>query len=131
MKKHIFEVPTLYGDHHVLEVRRVLAGIAGVQEVYASSGFQIVEVEFDETKTNDLEIAEKLDEAGYLGEWTIPIEVGALSNNDADEKPFFRHTEVVENARKVVSFSQNVTDSGRPLWPCPGLGVIKINPEED
>jgi copper chaperone CopZ len=131
MKKHTFEVPTLYGDHHVLEVRRILAGIPGVQEVYASSSFQVVEVEYDETKTNDLEIAETLDEAGYLGEWSIPIEVGAIRISESDEKPSFRHTEVFENVHEVVSFAQNVSNAGRPLWPCPGMGVIKNTPEED
>ena len=131
MKKHTFEVPTLFGDHHVLEVRRILAGIPGVQEVYASSSFQVIEVEYDENKTNDTEIAEKLDEAGYLGEWTFPIEVGAFAENGSDDRPFFRHTEVIENVREVVSFSQNVCYSGRPLWPCPGMGAITTIPEEE
>ncbi len=125
MKKHTFEVPTLYGDHHVLEVRRILTAVPGVQEVYASSAFQVVEVEYDETKTNDLEIALKLDEAGYLGEWTAPIETGAVQQGDTNNKPFFRHTEVYETARHVVGFSQKVGYTGQSLWPCPGMGVIK------
>lgn len=123
MKKHTFEVPTLYGDHHVVEVRRILTEIPGVQDVYASSAFQVVEVTYDETLTNDLEIAQKLDAAGYLGEWTFPIEFGAFQ--EEERKPFFRHTQVYENTRQVVSFSQKVNYSGRPLWPCPGMGVIK------
>jgi len=131
MKKHTFEVPTLYADHHVLEVRRILAGIPGVQEVYASSAFQVIEVAYDESKTNDLEIAEKLDEAGYLGEWTFPIEIGAIAENAPEDKPFFRHTEVTENVREVVSFAQNISYSGRPLWPCPGMGVVQTQPEEE
>jgi copper chaperone CopZ len=127
MKRHKLEVPTLYGDHHVLEVRRILAEIPGVQEVYASSAFQVVEVLFDETLTNDLEIAQKLDEAGYLGEWTFPIEIGAIQ--EENNKPFFRHTQVYEQTRQIVSFSQNVNFSGRPLWPCPGIGVVKTMEE--
>jgi copper chaperone CopZ len=125
MKKHSFNVPTLYGDHHVLEVRRILTEIPGVQGVYASSAFQVVEVDYDESLTNDLEIALKLDEAGYLGEWTAPIETGAIQQGDTDNKPFFRHTEVYETARQVVSFSQKVDSSARVLWPCPGMGVVK------
>ena len=125
MKKHTFEVPALYGDHHVLEVRRILTEIPGVQGVYASSAFQVVEVEYDDTLTNDLEIALKLDQAGYLGEWTAPIETGAIQQGDPNKKPFYRHTEVYETARQVVSFSQRVGYSGQPLWPCPGMGVIK------
>lgn len=123
MKKHTFEVPALYGDHHVSEVRRLLTEIPGVQEVYASSAFQIIEVTYDENLTNDLEIAKKLDEAGYLGEWSLPIEINVP--HDQGQKPFFRHTQVFETARQVVGFSQQVSYSGRPLWPCPGMGVIK------
>jgi len=122
MKTKIFEVPTLYGDHHVIEVRRILLEIPGVIDVYASSSFQVVEVNYDETKVNDLEISIKLDQAGYLGEWTIPVEVGVLPQSESSLKPYFRHTEVYETSRQVIGFSQNVSYSGRPLWPCPGMG---------
>ena len=125
MKKHTFEVPTLFGDHHVLEVRRILTEIPGVQDVYASSAFQVVEVKYDESLTNDLEIAMKLDEAGYLGEWTAPIETGAIQQGESGAKPFFRHTEVYETAHQNVGFSQKVDYTGKPLWPCPGMGVVK------
>jgi copper chaperone CopZ len=122
MKTKIFEVPTLYGDHHVIEVRRILLEIPGVIDVYASSSFQVVEVNYDETKVNDLEISIKLDQAGYLGEWTIPVEIGVLPQSESSLKPYFRHTEVYETSRQVIGFSQNVSYSGRPLWPCPGMG---------
>ena len=52
-------------------------------DVYASSAFQVVEVTYDPEKINDLEIAMKLDEAGYLGEWTVPIEAGATAYHAA------------------------------------------------
>ena len=122
MKTKIFEVPTLYSDHHVIEVRRILLEIPGVIDVYASSSFQVVEVNYDETKVNDLEISIKLDQAGYLGEWTIPVEIGVLPQSESSLKPYFRHTEVYETSRQVIGFSQNVSYSGRPLWPCPGMG---------
>ena len=76
MQTKRFEMPALFADHHVLEVRRILLELPGVTEVYASSAFQVVEVQYDESKINDLQIAMKLDEAGYLGEWTIPAEAG-------------------------------------------------------
>ena len=57
MKKKLFELPTLYGDHHVIEVKRLLSEIPGVLDIYASSAFQVVEVPYDETKVNDLELA--------------------------------------------------------------------------
>jgi hypothetical protein len=43
---------------------------------------------------------------------------------------YFRHTEVFETSRQVVSFAQKVSYSGKPLWNCPGFGVIKSNMEE-
>jgi copper chaperone CopZ len=137
MRKQQYDLPTMYADHHVLEVRQMLLAIPGVMDVYASSAFQFVEVTFDESQTNDLQISMVLDEAGYLGEWTAPIEVGAIANPSEEKgngvpKAYFRHTEAYETTRKagksVVSFSQNVSSatlsSGRPLWPCPGLGTL-------
>ena len=131
MQKVTYETPALYGDHHVTEIRRILLELPGVIDVYASSAFQIVEVTYDPEKINDLEIAVKLDSAGYLGEWTIPIEAGATSYHAAAGlKPYFRHTAAYEQTRLTVSFAQNVSYLGRPLWPCPGMGTIS-KPMED
>jgi copper chaperone CopZ len=131
VKTVILETPTLYADHHVLEVRRILFDIPGVKDVYASSSFRVIEVTYDETLTNDLEISVKLDEAGYLGEWNVPFEIGAKPVYESEgDKPFFRHTQVFENTRQVVSFTQNIKFSGRPLWPCPGMGVVQKKMEE-
>lgn len=133
MQKKTFETPMLFADHHVTEVRRILLGVPGVQDVYASSAFRIVEVTYDETKVNDLEIAVHLDDAGYLGEWTAPVEIGATFVDTASDshaqKAFFRHTQVFESTRQV-GFSQDMRPSGAPipgasasraLWPCPGM----------
>ena len=121
-----FEVPSLYGDHHVTEVRRLLLEMPGVVDVYASSAFQVIEVTYDPAVLTDLHISVKLDEAGYLGEWTIPVETGAVAERvGAQEKPFFRHTTVYEGTPRTVTFAQKVSYSGRPLWPCPGLGAAK------
>lgn len=123
MQKKTFEIPAMYGDHHVTEVRSLLLSLPGVTDVYASSAFQVVEVTYDETKTNDLEISVKLDQAGYLGEWSFPMEIGAVQSESGNggRKPFFRHTEVFQNSRQVVSFAQNIDQGHRPLWPCPGF----------
>jgi hypothetical protein len=99
--------------------------------VYASSAFQIVEVKYDETKINDLEIAIKLDEAGYLGEWTLPIEIGASPQSAEGQKPYFRHSITYETTKQTLSFSQTVPYQGRPLWQCPGIGAVKMDEEEN
>ena len=125
MKVKTFESPALYGDHHVGEVRQLLLKVPGIVDVYASSAFQIIEVTYDPEKINDLEIAVKLDEAGYLGEWSLPIEAGATAyNSEKGLKPYFRHTAAFEQTRQTVTFTQNVNYLGRPLWPCPGMGVL-------
>jgi copper chaperone CopZ len=132
MEKKTFEVPALYGDHHVTEVRRILLELKGVKEVYASSAFQTVEVIYDEKKISEREIGAKLKEAGYLGEWTVPVEAGTTAHpTDQGEKPYFRHTTVYETTKKTVTFAQRVNYSGRPLWPCPGMGTLSVTRDEE
>ncbi len=125
MRTISFEAPALYGDHHVSEVRRILLEIAGVSEVYASSAFQTIEVTFDPEKTQAELIETRLQEAGYLGEIPMLLETGiAVERREGDG--VFRHTAVYETVKSTVSFAQRVEYSGRPLWPCPGLGPVKM-----
>ena len=130
MKSATFQVPAMYGDHHVVEVRRILSAIPGVQDVYASSAFHVVQVTFDESQTNDLDLQVILDNAGYLGEWSILTETGKAVGSGEGKPPFLRHTATYEQLRQTVSFAQNVSYQGRPLWPCPGMGVFKGMDEE-
>ena len=130
MKTVTYDLPNLYGDHHVIEVRRILLAIPGVEDVYASSAFHMVEVTYDPKITNDLEFSLKLDQAGYLQEWSVPIEASASTYLEDRSSSFFRHTEIFETTRQVMSFAQKVNYSGRPLWNCPGMGVIKNTMED-
>ena len=126
-----FEIPALYGDHHVSEVRRMLLELPGVTDVYASSAFRVVEVAYDPATINDLQISVKLDEAGYLGEWTMPMELGIASEPAKSQPPSFtRHTIAYESTPKTVTFAQRVSYGGRPLWPCPGMEPIRSSDEE-
>lgn len=129
MKKITLDLPAMYGDHHVIEVRRILLAIPGVEEVYASSSFRVAEVTYDPEKVNELDIQKKLEEAGYLGEWTILKEpdVAVVRRNGEGS---FRHTTVYEQTRQVVSFARKAGTVARPLWPCPGMGVIQTTDEE-
>jgi len=126
METITFEAPALYGDHHVMEVRRILLELAGVAEVYASSAFQIIEVQFDPKKIKAEQVKACLEEAGYLGELPMLVETGiAVEKKEGDN--FFRHTAVHETLKGTVSFAQRVDhDNSRPLWPCPGLGPVKM-----
>lgn len=124
------DLPAMYGDHHVMEVRHLLFELPGVTEVYASSSFHIVEVQFDETKLDAGQIEQTLDKAGYLGELLVPVEKGALSERKNGDKPFFRHTAVHESTGQDISFAQKVPYAGRALWPCPGMGPLAQNVNE-
>ena len=131
MNKTTIDLPTMYGDHHVIDVRRILNELEGVVEVYASSAFGVVHVTYDPKITNDLEIQMKLDDAGYLGEWTLPKESSVSTYNEGEEKAFFRHTDVFEKSKHVVGFAQRTPYTGRPLWPCPGMGILRTKMEDE
>ncbi len=120
--KIILDVPAMYADHHVTEVRRLLLNIPGVRQVYASSAFKVVEAAFEGGDDTAAEIRHALSEAGYLDELVFPSENSAAGQA---EPVFFRHTTAYEQTRGEVSFGQNVGYLGRPLWTCPGMGVIK------
>ena len=76
MEKTTIELPSMYGDHHVIEVRRILLEMPGVEDVNASSGFQVVEVDYDPKKTEAADIKAKLEEEGYTQELSGAIESG-------------------------------------------------------
>ncbi len=128
MQKTLFTVPTMYGDHHVLEVRRILLEMRGVEDVNASSCFHTVEVGYDLAKVSAEEIRTKLQLAGYLEELATPVESGNAISQAAKRngEGFFRHTTAFEQTKQVVNFAQTVNFSGRPLWPCPGIGTIDV-----
>jgi copper chaperone CopZ len=125
------KAPAMYGDHHVVEVRRLLLELPGVQEVYASSAFHTIEITFDTDLVSEETILKTLGDSGYLDELVFPTESGTAAYLEQGKpQPFFRHTEVYETSRQTVSFSQNVAYLGRPLWNCPGFGVIRKMEEE-
>jgi copper chaperone CopZ len=126
------ELQAMYGDHHVVEVRRLLLGLPGVEDVYASSSFRVVEVTYDPGRISPEQLTSCLADAGYLGELPMPAETSDPAYGRGNGNSYFRHTVVYENTRQVISFAQKVDYSGRPLWPCPGMGPIKSNkPEEE
>lgn len=134
METFTLELPAMYGDHHVTEVKRLLMTLPGVAEVYASSGFRLVEIEFDSAQTTTDQITTCLDEAGYLGDLMIPVEIGAESTTEGRSngaRLLFRHTAANEKANRTIRFAQSLPATGRPLWPCPGLGTIPSQHSEE
>ena len=124
MASFSLELPSMYGDHHVLEVRRILLELDGVSNVYASSGFQVVEVEYNSKKTPKKDLIAALEKAGYSSDFKIPEEQSIPANEQKDTA-YFRHTEASENTGNIMSFEQTVRVQRSPLWPCPGLGAVK------
>jgi copper chaperone CopZ len=118
------ELPAMYGDHHVIEVRRILSELAGVKEIYASSSFHTVEVTYDPAQVDADAMRAALDEAGYLDPLEVPLEASESGYLKENGHTFFRHTAAYAQTGKVVGFTQRVSYAGRPLWPCPGMGPI-------
>ena len=76
MTKVVLEVPTLWADHHVLKVRDALVNLEGVDDVYVSSAWKQVLVNYDAVKTEPAAIEKALAEAGYpVGEGQVPVVV--------------------------------------------------------
>ncbi|MFN2136720.1 MAG: heavy-metal-associated domain-containing protein [Candidatus Promineifilaceae bacterium] len=127
MIKSTFDLPMMYADHHVTEVRRILANLPGVDSIYASSCFRIVEVTYDEMVLDKEVIVSRLDEAGYGGELAFPVEESGATQTANGRNSFLRHTAVFEQVGELVSFGQNAPYAGRPLWPCPGIGAMAMD----
>jgi copper chaperone CopZ len=124
MERMTLELPAMYGDHHVVDVRRILLGLEGVEEVYASSAFQAVEIGYDPEQTSPEKITAPLDEAGYTSEFDLPVEQ-SIPANEQKETAYFRHTEAFAETKNTVAFAQQVRYQRSPLWPCPGMGPLK------
>jgi copper chaperone CopZ len=124
MKTLTLELPAMYGDHHVTEVRRLLLEIPGVEDVYASGAFRVAEVKIDEKQVKEDAIKTKLDEAGYLGELPIEVEKPGEKSSVGAEPLNMRHSNMYPQT-KQVGFGQQVGYEGRPLWPCPGMGPLQ------
>jgi copper chaperone CopZ len=118
------ELPLMYGDHHVINVRQILLEMDGVNDVYASSGFRVVEVEYNSKKTPKKDLIAALEKAGYTGDFNLPEELSIPANEQKD-KAFFRHSEASEQTGNIVGFAQTVKFQRSPLWPCPGMGPLK------
>ena len=124
MKTLTLDLPAMYGDHHVIEVRRILMEQAGVEDVLASSGFHTIEVSYDPDQITADAITARLNEAGYLEPIAVPLETGQAAYTQDASLTHFRHTAAYTQVGQTVSFAQSVSFTGRPLWPCPGMGPI-------
>jgi len=123
METITIDLPKMYGDHHVTDVRRILLAMPGVEDVYASSAFRVARARIDPARISEADLRVKLEEAGYLGDQSIETEAWKTGTPAEVVDNPFRHTTALENV-KGVAFGQKVEEASRALWPCPGMGPI-------
>ena len=131
MEELTLDLPAMYGDHHVSEVRRILLEMPGVEDVYASSCFQVVEVKYDPARIGADSITARLGKAGYLGGLAAPLETGEAAVLPDARAAYFRHTIAYKQTGRVIGFAQNVSQTGRALWPCPGMETMQTKEKRD
>src|SRR5512147_2879247 len=124
METITIDLPKMYGDHHVTEVRSMLLAMSGVEDVYASSAFRVARVRIDPVKVSEADLRAKLETAGYLGDELVETEAWKTGTPAEVVGNPFRHTAALENV-KGIAFGQQVEETGRALWPCPGMGLIE------
>ncbi len=59
-------IPALYADHQVTKIKQLLSPIAGVQDVFVSSAFKAVAIEFDPAKTSKGALVKALADADFV-----------------------------------------------------------------
>lgn len=105
MQKITLDVPSMYADHHVLAVRDLLAGLAGVEEIYASSAWKQIQVSFDPAQLEEAAIRQTLADGGYPveGEETpILIERNRIGRDPQWNKLSVRTTQTNPKDREMV-----------------------------
>ncbi len=124
MEKVSLNVPTMYGDHHVLAVRKLLEALPGVEKVYATSAFKSVSVTFDPAKTNQAEIERVLTENGYAPGVEMPSPVWEPRQQ---EGPRFVRASGLAQMTSFTLPQMATTASGAPR-PCPGFEFREFGP---
>jgi excisionase family DNA binding protein len=75
-------IPKMYGDHHVQAVHQALAGLAGIQQVWASAAGRQLRVTYDPERVAPTTILVRLAEAGYPPKNGELPQAGALGHKD-------------------------------------------------
>ncbi len=73
MEKLSLNIPLMYGDHHVLAVRKLLEALPGVESVFASSAFKYVAVTYDAARVDQATIVKTLTDHGYAPGVDVPV----------------------------------------------------------
>lgn len=117
-------IPAMYGDHHVIEVRRILFKLDGIEDVYASSYSQTLQIDFNQDKIDPETIKQELAHHSYLDALDVPSESGIAAYKNDGNASYFRHTVAYQHLQHTVGFAQEIQVGKRVLFPCPGIDRI-------
>jgi len=98
---------------------------ADTMRAVGTAAFHVVEVTYDPAQQQPDAITASLRDAGYLDDLTTPTESEHAAYHSPNSHVFYRHTTAYAQTGHAISFAQAVTPTGRPLWPCPGMGPVK------
>lgn len=114
MERLTLNLPAMYGDHHVTEVRRILGALPGVAKVYASAARQRVDVEYDAGQTDPPAIEQALRARGYAADGQAPMLVSARTKT---------LTEFAIGPGGIEQFVERVPAWDAPAGACPGFEI--------
>ena len=106
----ILQLPAMYGDHHTVKVRQVLAALPGVKNAWASSAQQKVQVAFDPAQTSTDAITSALAAIGFR-----PGKLPGMLNPPLDE---LRHVTAADRAEQAPEARYAPPEK---FGACPGL----------
>ena len=129
MKQAKFDIPVLFGDHHVLEIKKIFSEVEGVSDIYISSAYNFVKIEYDENVTNEEVFISFLKDSGYEDGMGFETETFGVDPAAEGHKKHFRKSVLYGQTGETQGFKQNVTKTTRKNWPSPGMGNLETGIE--
>jgi|Deesub1362A_J573_1020465.scaffolds.fasta_scaffold01562_4 copper chaperone CopZ len=119
MEKLVLDIPLLYADHHTVAVRRILEGLPGISDLYVSSAFHQVSLNYDPAQVSKEQIVQALEEYGYLQEGP------QLAFADRIYRHEQRRTAALAGTAGTVAFIEPAPPiQERPRMPTPDLDLL-------
>jgi len=114
VEKFTLELPMMYGDHHVVEVRHILNALPGVINIRASAARRRAELDYDAEQISAEAIKDALRGRGYSEADTLPP-VSPRTKGITD---------YAVGPGGAEEFVERVPAWGGAFGPCPGFEVL-------
>lgn len=124
MEKYTLYVPGLYADHHTTAVREHLAKFPGISDMYVSSAWRQISVQYDPQQVKPEEIEARLTALGYMQEDS------EFAPCESDGDPALRYTAIHPGVGDTLSFADPPLAPKGSLWPCPGIEITAAAHED-